>query len=413
VRTLCLLSKAPLPPDNGSRQRLVHLLQALASLGPVDLAFDRPMPEADLDAARAAFPGARVWAPDVVPRHRSGRLRWLTHRKLPLRPALIDPAPVRRDFAAFVARTTEPYDLVWSHTTTPSWLLGPVVRPIPLIIDFPDVQRTIQSRPLEAARRAPDRWTLAGMKKRVRLRTERDRWTRFERHEGSRANVVTVCSAPDREAQGIPGAIVVPNGYAKPEHPVGRLDVSDEPLIVLAGQLTYGPNVDGATWFVNDIFPLVRERVPGARLALVGRASSDVEALGGVAGVDVRGYADVIEDELARADVVVVPLRDGSGTRIKILEAWAHHLPVVSTSIGAEGLDAESDRDLVLADDAHAFAKGVERVITDASMRRSLTDQGARRFEREFDWRVIEAHFAERARDVVVGATRFDRAGPA
>jgi len=414
VRTLCLLTKCPLPADNGSRQRLLHLMRALASLGPVDVAFDRPVSAAEQDAVREAFTGARVWAPSGPVRvHPAGRVRWLTRRRLPLRLALLDPRGVRRSVGAFIAGSPEPYDLVWSQTTVPSWLLGPALRTPPLIIDLADVQRIILDRPLQAARRAPDRWTVAGLKRRARLRTERDRWTRFERYEGSRAHVVTVCSSDDREAHGIPGAVVVPNGYERPDRPLGRIEVGEPPTVLLAGQLTYGPNVDGARWFVDEVLPGVRRRVPGATLALVGRTSAAVDDLAGRDGVDVRGYVEAIDDELGRADLVVVPLRQGSGTRIKILEAWAHHLPVVSTSVGAEGLGAHDERELLIADDAEAFAAAVDRLLTDRALRAQVTEAGAKRFDAEFDWALIEQQFADLARAVVASATRFDRVAPA
>jgi glycosyltransferase involved in cell wall biosynthesis len=412
VRTLCLLTKTPLPPDNGSRQRMLHLIRALHSLGDVDFVFDRPLPDADRQALAAAFTTARIWSPPPAPA--AGplrRIRWLTKRRLPLRLALLDPLPLRRAIAMFVAASPEPYDLVWSQTAAPSWLAGPAVRAAPLVIDFADVQRTLLDRPLQLARRSPERWTAAGLKTRVRLRVERDRWTRFERTEGNRANLVTVCSAVDREAHGIPGALVLPNGYDRPAMPLGRRAVSEPPVVLLAGQLTYGPNIDGARWFVGDVLPLLRERIPGIEVALVGRTTPAVEALGRADGVDVRGYVDDIDAELARADLVIVPLREGSGTRIKILEAWAHHLPVVSTTVGAEGLGAEHGRDLLLADDARAFADAVVRALRDADLRAALVAAGAAHFESTYDWAHIEEQFLEHVQALVARATRFDRIG--
>jgi glycosyltransferase involved in cell wall biosynthesis len=414
VRTLCLLTKTPLPPDNGSRQRMLHLIRALHSLGEVDFVFDRPLADAERGALAAAFPTARIWSPPSAPA--AGplrRVRWLTKRRLPLRVALIDPAASRRAIAVFAARAPEPYDLVWSQTAAPSWFAGPAVRGAPLVIDFADVQRTLLDRPLQLARRAPERWTAPALKRRLRLRVERDRWTRFERSEGSRANIVTVCSADDREAHGIPGAVVLANGYDRPPAPLGRLAVSDAPVLLLAGQLTYGPNIDGARWFVHEVLPLLRERVPGVQVALVGRTTPEVDALGRVADVDVRGYVADIDVELARADLVIVPLREGSGTRIKILEAWAHHLPVVSTTVGAEGLGVEDGREVLLADDPEAFADAVERALRDVELRTALVAGGAARFESAFDWTIIEQRFIEQVQALVARATRFDRIGRA
>ena len=112
-------------------------------------------------------------------------------------------------------------------------------------------------------------------------------------------------------------------------------------------KLTYPPNIDGACFLVHEVLPELLQVQPDTRVILAGKAPDSVRALASD-HVEVTGYVEHIEDVLARADAVVVPLRAGGGTRIKILEAWAHRIPVVSTTIGAEGLDAENDVDLLL-----------------------------------------------------------------
>ena len=102
---------------------------------------------------------------------------------------------------------------------------------------------------------------------------------------------------------------------------------------------------------VRCILPEIRDRVPTTELRLVGRPGPDTSDLARAPGVVATGTVDDLAAELTRADVAVVPVRFGSGTRIKILEAFAHRIPVVSTTIGAEGLDVTNGRELLIADD--------------------------------------------------------------
>ncbi len=408
ARTLCLVPKCPLPPDTGGRQRIFHLLQALHATGPIDVVVTEPIGDDDRAALVTTFPGARVWAPEQpFPPRRRARKRWLTARELPLGLALLDLRAARREVAAFVEASPDPYDLVWSYTPAASWMFQRVLRRMPLVCDVADVTSVLRARELAVARRSPDARSWRGLKRIVRLTVEQRRVGLFEREEAARATLVTVCSATDREALGLPGVEVLPNAYARPAAPCGRREVGPAPVLLFAGQMTYHPNEDAAAWFVDAVLPLVRTRFPDVRLSIVGRPTPAVRALAAADGVEVRGYVEDITAELATADVVVVPLRQGSGTRIKILEAWAHHLPVVSTSIGAEGLGATNGRELLIADAPAAFAAAIERVLTDDDLRATLVDEGADRFERDYDWEPIGARFAARARTVAAEAHVF------
>ena len=107
------------------------------------------------------------------------------------------------------------------------------------------------------------------------------------------------------------------------------------------------------------------------------------------------GYLDDMSDVLDDGTVVIVPLLSGSGTRVKILEAWARGLPVVSTSKGAEGLDAVDGRDLLIADEPDAFADACTRLVSDGGLRQLLRESGRARFESEYRWADIGAEFRE------------------
>ena len=113
--------------------------------------------------------------------------------------------------------------------------------------------------------------------------------------------------------------------------------------------------------------------------------------------VTVVGWVPAMDEELARADVVVVPLRYGSGTRVKILEAAAHRIPIVSTTLGAEGLGFEDGKHLLIADEPEDFASACVRLLQEPQLRRHLVDEAEKEFLARFQW----MRTAERIQDLV------------
>jgi polysaccharide biosynthesis protein PslH len=177
--------------------------------------------------------------------------------------------------------------------------------------------------------------------------------------------------------------------------------------LLFVGNFTHPPNRDAATWLVQEIMPRLRRRVPGVELRIAGGGDDSVSMLGG-SDVRVLGEVDEIADELARAAVVVAPIRTGGGMRMKVLHALASGKPVVTTPRGAAGLNVgESDPPLVVADDAAAFAERTAELLCDAEARRAL---GAR--ARAY---VLEQHtpdaFARRLEAVYEAAIAAHNAG--
>ncbi len=410
MRSLALLPKCPVPPDNGGRQRLVELLSALHERGPLDVVIAQPISTHERDEILATFPGGRIHAPGApVATHPRGRLRWLTERHLPLGVGLLDPRQVQSDAGSFVNAAPTP-DLVFAAGARARWIFRPVAPDAPVVIDFADITGVLERRERDVLRQARPWRSPTMAKDLVRHSVDAARWATFEREQAATASLVTVCSPADRDALGAPHAAVVPNGAHRPPTPAATRR-SEEPTATLLfpGQMTYGPNVDGARWFVEEVLPKLRRVRPDAHIRIVGRAAPEVEALGSVAGVTITGYVDHMDEALAAATAVVVPLRQGSGTRIKILEAWANHLPVVSTTVGAEGLAITDGDDALLADDADAFAAACARVLDDRALRQRLVAHGTKRFEQDFDWRAIRASFGDRVDAVVAAGVRADR----
>lgn len=179
--------------------------------------------------------------------------------------------------------------------------------------------------------------------------------------------------------------------------------------VVFVGSMDMMANQDAMKFFVKEIFPFVRREVP-ATLVIVGRnPSSSITGLAN-SSVVVTGTVPDVRPHLARAHVVVVPLRFGGGTRIKILEAMAMAKPIVSTSLGAEGLPVTDGRDIWLADDPQAFAAAVVALLRAPSERARLGTAG-RSVAEELSWDAVAGTFSQTCVNVV-RASRAARAGP-
>jgi glycosyltransferase involved in cell wall biosynthesis len=162
---------------------------------------------------------------------------------------------------------------------------------------------------------------------------------------------------------------------------------AEEDVIVFTGNMEYHPNVSAVRFFRREIWPLLRQRWPELVWRLVGKNPGAVaKYTDGDSRIQALGPVDDAVGELARARLAVVPLLAGSGARFKILEAWAAATAVVSTTLGAEGLDARDGEHLLLADSAPAFAEAVSKLLASPQDRQRLGMAGRRLLEKRYTW---------------------------
>jgi len=162
---------------------------------------------------------------------------------------------------------------------------------------------------------------------------------------------------------------------------------SDAHRVTFIGGLHWPPNARGVLWFQKEVWPQIRSQVPGAVLTIIGRNPLRQRWNGADSSVETTGYLADLTPYLAETAVFVVPLLAGGGMRVKILEAWSWGLPVVSTSIGAEGLDARHRENLCLADDPGSFAASVVEVMKNPELASQLTVGGRQTLESQYGWR--------------------------
>jgi len=182
------------------------------------------------------------------------------------------------------------------------------------------------------------------------------------------------------------GLAVVPNGVDL-ETNSGDFGAPKPETLIYPGALTYSANFDAMEFFLRDVFPLVQARCPDVKLRITGSYDGvPVERLSLGNGVELTGYLDDIRPAVAQSRACVVPLRVGSGTRLKILEAMALGTPVVSTSKGAEGLEVTHGEDILIADCPDDFAQSVTRLLRDEGLRAKLSASGRQLVERRYSW---------------------------
>ena len=376
---LVLAPETPYPLAGGGALRTASLLHYLAIGYDVDLVVFRQPGAPDPGQQLPAGLVRRVWVVDLPAHGRSLAARALRNA---LRVARGVPPLVDR-FAGFgreIERALEGrrYDIgVVEH-----FWCAPYQRQVAkvcgrTVLDLHNIESVLDRRcaEVESGARA---WAHRVFS-RAALKLERTWLLRF-------SEVLAASESDAERARAIaPGArvTVYPNALPSTPLPPG----GNEDAIVFSGNMEYHPNISAVRFFRREVWPLLRERWPGLVWRLIGKNPEAVRRFTrGDARIQEQGPVDDAIRELARAKVAVVPLLAGSGTRLKILEAWAAAVPVVSTTLGAEGLGARDGESLLLADSGPAFAEAVSRLLACTELRKSLGAAGRLLLEKEFTW---------------------------
>jgi glycosyltransferase involved in cell wall biosynthesis len=238
--------------------------------------------------------------------------------------------------------------------------------------------------------------------KRMLLRLEAWRMRRYELRVFAALDHVVVCSELEKshlaEISETDKVCVVPNGVdCKYFHPPLTGYERNPATIVFTGAMGYSPNSDAAIYFIREVMPILREKVPGVRFAAVGRdPPAELLALGSRwADVVVTGRVADVREHVWAARVFVVPIRKGAGTRLKVLEAFAMGIPTVSTSMGAEGIEFSPGQDLLLGDDSASIADRIVDLLRDPARCEALAKRAIALVRSRYDWKVVTAGLLE------------------
>jgi glycosyltransferase involved in cell wall biosynthesis len=388
-----------LPVDTGGRIRSYNIMRHLAARN--ELIFLSYYPgERDEEYEREVserFPGA-VSFPAGAPAGRVGQAMHYLLRlpgSAPYAVAKFTAPSVKRAVLDIIER--ERPDVAVCDFLSAS-LNFPDPLPVPSVLFQHNVEHALWER---QARHEPN------LVKRALFKVEALKMRRYEQATVGRFHHVVAVSGNDRSLMSPmtdPSRItVVPTGVEVSSYHLDACTGRSEKFVMFLGSMDWPANIDGVEFFCAEIWPRVIAAVPDARFQVVGRnpppriqrlASSSVEIVGGV---------ESVLQYLRGAPVFVVPLRVGGGTRLKIYEAMAAERAIVSTSVGAEGLDFEDGRDLVIADDATSFGDAVIRLLADPAAREAL-GRAAGLTAARFDWSAVARDFEEVLHRTATGA---------
>ncbi len=393
TRILFLTPQLPYPPHQGTALRNYGLIRGLAPRHPVSLlTFVEPHQQPS-DAEPLFDLCQRIETVPAPPRRRLARraLDTLVRRRPDMGLRLASSA-FAQNLVTWLER--EPFDVVHLEGLEMAPFLDQLeaAQPRPFILfDDHNCEYALQRRYLAVDVRRPHRWAGALY--------SLIQWQKLRPYEAQicrRADHVLAVSQTDAEAlhRLVPGlaVTVVPNGIDvsgyDPE-PAPEKQTDQAPSLVFTGKMDFRPNVDAVLWFADQILPRVRRQASQARFLVVGqRPHPRLERLRADPAITLTGWVEDVRPYIAQASVYVTPLRMGSGTRLKLLEALALAKPVVSTRLGAEGFPLTDGQQLRLVadDDPAAFAQAVLDLLGDPARRSALGRAGRRFVEENYDW---------------------------
>jgi glycosyltransferase involved in cell wall biosynthesis len=384
MRVLFASSWFPFPPTNGSELRVYNLLRVLAAAHEVTLVSFSDQP--DVDRRRAEI---RELCADVAvvgrrrfnPRSRRARFGFFSAQPR----SIVDTHSAEMAALIHAALDGKHHDLVIaSQLGTAAY--APYFGGTPALFD--EVELAMLYDQLAHSRSPVERF-------RHRLT-----WMKHCRYLGRLLRSFGACTVVSRQEldllhAAVPGyesIEIVPN-FVTIEDYAGVRGEPKEGQLIFSGSLSYEANHGAVAWFLTEVYPLVRARLPSARLVITGE--SEGQRLPAAENVLRTGLVEDVRPWIASSWLSISPTQEGGGTRVKILESMALGTPVVATSKGAEGLDALAGEHVLIADDAPAFAAAVLRLLSDPALRRRLSDNGRRMVREQYEARQVGPRFLE------------------
>lgn len=402
-RILLITPEVPYPPKQGASLRNFNILKGLARNHDVSLFSASRTKERVLDDIESPLDDLCrhvhiEYVPERTDASRLSRLLTLNSPDMAHRfqgESLIKALVDHIDQAQEDNDAVSPYDIVQIEGLELAHLI-PVIRhhspTTRIVYDAHNAETGLQRRALETDLAKFKRWPAAAYSF-VQVR----RLDRYESWACESADIVTAVSDSDakylsRYTHGkLPS--VVPNCIDVKEYERSPDTESEPSDILFLGKMDYRPNVDAVLWFYDSIWPLIKEKRPDARWLVVGqKPHSRLTPLKSSPGVVITGYVDQVQPYLAGTKVVILPLRMGSGTRLKLLQALASSRAVVSTTIGAEGFPGIGNDAIIIQDEPERFADSVLTLLDDERSRELIGSIGLA-YAEKYDWRQVIPKF--------------------
>jgi glycosyltransferase involved in cell wall biosynthesis len=396
LRILFVTAVYPHAPEYGAQQRVLNICRLLSQIGKVSIVMvaTEPIDQISLAKTSNEFDIAHVALIQTAP------LANLVERvRFEVDPDWMNTyfTSIREADREILLKLIDRHDLVWVHTlrTANECRIYKWPHTVLDIDDIPSrvyrsktqidstIVRIVESREGVSPPRAP-RIDSTIVRKLLDHRMVFT-WRRRERRVARRFDVTVVCSESDRAYLcNIPRRHVIPNGYVLPNEQPDRV-YSVPPRVGFIGRFRGPANVDGVRWFIQNVWPLVKRRIPEARLRLVG-GDSDRDFPKAGQDVDGLGYIADPGGEIATWSAMIVPIRVGGGSRVKIAQAFSRKCPVVSTSLGAFGYDVINGEEILIADDPQSFSAACIKLIQDAQFGTTIAENAWSKFLKNWTW---------------------------
>ncbi len=389
-RILFVVPRLPYPPHTGGQLRSWHFLRYLATKGTVTLVsigrpeqYESHMPELKKYCEQVFLADPKK----LESSQEMGRLDLIKNRfgKLArLQPWLLDDFVDPEILRQINLAKPEEHDLIVVRFSVMAYYLltGKKFRPLlsRTIIDIDDVSTIVQERSIRKMK-----FGYTKMRSTFDLTLLRRYYRKFKQ-----TKACLTAAAKDQEyllkRKLARNVYVIPNMFEVNGRKLTPPEKVNGQEILFCGMMSYPPNQDAILFFVEKIFPKILERVPNAHLTIVGKHTPEkIMRFGTQPGITVAGYVPSMEPYYERASIVVVPLLNGGGTRIKILEAFAYERPVVSTSIGAEGLEVTHEKNILIADDPSEFADRCIELLRNSGKRQEIASNAYRLVKEKYD----------------------------
>jgi glycosyltransferase involved in cell wall biosynthesis len=379
-RILYVSEVAPNQSSFGGAMRSLNVLRALREMGSVEVVVlaDRagkgdhsPNPDAEFTVTKtfdvAEQPASRL----------ADQLRWTFDP----RTSFPNGSAVSQEATDYVLRRLPEFDLIWFFKLRSPDMFPNASWPRS-VVDVDDLPSLYEGAALRAGGTPSER---------LKALRRQFTWRRREKLMGSRFTVLSVCSEEDKNYLTAMGATipihVLPNGFDKPKVEPNRSPVTP-PRIGFIGLFDYFPNRDAMEWFASKCWPLIKRDVPDARLRLVGQGSEEFSRKLGP-DVDGLGWLADPSEEISSWSVMVVPIRVGAGTRVKIAFGFSQKCPIVSTSFGAWGYGAVDGDEMYLANSPEQFSAACVKLIREPALASQMAERAWEKFLSNWTWESI------------------------
>ncbi len=401
MKLLILTPQLPFPPHQGTTIRNFNTIHCLAERHDITLvSFGTPDELAQADPLRSAC--RRIEIVSYPTRSMAQRLVTTFTSPLPDMALRLKSSAMHAKVDAVMQESS--FDIVQIEGIEMAryWMMNRATEPVEpwrIVFDDHNAEYMLQRTAFESDARHVARWHGA-----LYSFIQWKKLVQFEKKVCETAGAVVACSSTDAAAiraltPSQRQVHVIPNGVDT-SHFVPSDEVCAKPLaetaLVFAGKMDFRPNIDAVTWFSSDILPLIQKHLPSTHFIIVGQKPAPrVQSLARQKGVQVTGWVPDTRPYVSDAAVYVVPLRMGSGTRLKVLEAMAMGKAIVSTSRGVEGIDVTPNRDVMVADSPPEFANAVIALLRNSEQRRALGRKARAVVQARYDWRAIVPAFED------------------